>query len=75
MAGAVFKKVVTKLTEKMPDPFESVYPMSPASLIVSVVESSNRLPRMGTSNAPHVLPRSDRARSDCNLFTLVALSL
>ena len=73
LARTVFKKLLTKLNAKMPDPFESVYPMPAGSIIVSGVESGDPLAHMDTSTAPHVLPPSDRAKSDCHLSTFVAL--
>ena len=56
LAGSVFKKLITKLKDKMPDPFASVHPMPPRSVIVSGVESGDQLAHMNTSTAPHVLP-------------------
>ena len=57
----------------MLDPFESVYPMPPGSVIVSSVESSDQLAHMDSSTAPHVLPPSHRSKSDSHLSTFMAL--
>ena len=74
LAGTVFKKLITKLKEEMHDPFESVYPMPPGSVIVSGVVSGDPLAHTDTSTAPHVLPLFDWAKPDCHLCTFVALS-
>ena len=38
LARSVLKKLVANLRDNMPDPFESVYPVPPGSVIVSGVE-------------------------------------
>ena len=74
LAESVFKKFVTKRKDTMPGPFASVRPMPPGSVIVSDVESGDQLAHMDTSTAPHVLPLSDRSKSECHLSTFVAPS-
>ena len=71
---SVSKQLVTKLKDKMHNPFASLQPMPPGSVIVSGVESGDQLAQTDTSIAPHVLPPSDRSKSDCHLSTFVALS-
>ena len=70
----MFKKLVAKLKDRMPDPLASIHPMPPGSLIVSGVESGDQLVHTDTSTAPHMLPTSDRSKADCHLSTFVALS-
>ena len=48
----MFKKLVTKRKDKMLDPFASVHPMRPGSVIVSAVESGDRLAHKDTSTPP-----------------------
>ena len=74
LVGSVLKKLVTKLKDRMPDPFASVHPMPSGSVIASGVESSDLLAHTDTSTAPHVLPASDRSKLECHLSTFVALS-
>ena len=74
LAGSVFKKLATKLKDKMLDPFASVHPMPLGSVIVSGVESGDLLAHTDTSTAPHVLPPSDWSKLDYHLSTFVALS-
>ena len=74
LAGSMFKKLVTKLKDRMPAPFAFVHPMPPGSVIVSGVESGDQLAHTDTSTAPHILPPSDRSMSDCHLSSFVALS-
>ena len=70
----MFKKLVAKPKDRMPDPFAFAHPMPPGSVIVSGVESSNELAHTDTSTASHILPPSDRSKADCHLSTFVALS-
>ena len=70
----MFKKLVTKLKDRMPDPFASIHPMPPGSVIVSGVESGDQLAHTDTSTAPHILLLSDTSKSDCHLSPFVALS-
>ena len=58
----------------MLNPFASIYPMPLGSVIGSSVESGDQLGHTDASTAPHVLPASDRSKSDSRLSTFVALS-
>ena len=58
MAGSVFKKLVTKLKDRMRDPFAFLHPMPPGSVIVSGVESGDQLAHRDTSTVPHILAPS-----------------
>ena len=56
----------------MPDPFASVHPMPPRSVLVSRMESGDQLAHTDTSTAPNI-PPSDQSKSDTHLSTFVAL--
>ena len=69
----MFKKVVTKLTGRMPNPFASVHPMPPGFVILFGVESGDQLPHTDTSTAPHILPPSDASKIFARLCSPCAL--
>ena len=56
LVGSVFKKLVANLRESLLDPFESVYPMPPGSVIASGLESNDQRAHTDTCSAPHAPP-------------------
>ena len=72
-AGALIKKFIQSMQERVPDPFEDLFEM-PCSVIVSGAESGDQLPHTDVSTAPDMLPPLDRHPSSCHISTFLALS-
>ena len=73
LAGALIKKVMKSMQDRVPDPFEDLFEM-PCSVIVSGAESGDQLPHTDVSTAPDMLPPLDRHPSGCHISTFVAVS-
>ena len=73
LAGTVVTNLVTKLRDMMTYPITCVHCMPPGSVIVSGVEYDDHIAHTANSTATHNLPLSDRSKSDCHLYTSVAL--
>ena len=73
LAGALIKKFINSMQDRVPDPFEDLFEM-PCSVIVSGAESGDHLPHMDVSTAPDMPPPPDRHPSSCHISTFVALS-
>ena len=74
LARSVFKRLVTKLKDKMPNPFASAHPMPPGSLIVSTVQCGDQVAHTDSSTTPHVPPPSERSKSEYHVSIFMALS-
>ena len=72
LAGALIKKFINSMHDRVPDPFEDLFEM-PCSVIVSGAESGDQLPHTDVSTAPDMHPPLDRHPSSCHISTFVAL--
>ena len=73
LAGALIKKFINSMQDRVPDPFEDLFEM-PCLVILSGAESGDQLPHTDVSTAPDMLPPLDRHPSSCDISTFVALS-
>ena len=73
LAGALLKKFINSMQDRVPDPFEDLFEM-PCSIIVSGAESGDKLPHTDVSTTADMLPTLDRHPSSCQISTFVALS-
>ena len=73
LAGALIKKFISSMQDRVPDPFEDLFEM-PSSVVVSGAESGDQLLHTDVSTAPDMLPLLDRRPSSCHISTFVALS-
>ena len=73
LAGALIKKFINSMQDRVPDPFEDLFEM-PCSVIVSGAESGDRPPHTDVSTAPDMPPPPrDRHPFSCHISTFVSL--